>query len=119
MRLMGSGRTMATVFHRDEQTTTSRDVAVLAHYLGYPLVRVEVAPDKTETYTVKCPEMDFQIIVKEAASDETNVCYASIQKSNALVGAKIAYARKNGVWTSFTKPPAPQRTSQGRQQDRN
>jgi len=104
---------VATAFSRDEQITKSRDVAVLSHYLGLPLIRVELSADnKSETYTVKCKQFDFEQIVQEAASDDTTVCYASLQKSNGFIGSKIGYARKNGgVWSSFSKPMEPQRTT--------
>lgn len=70
---------MATAFHRDEQTTNSRDVAVLAHYLGYPLVRVEISADHTtETFTVLCPLFDFEQVVSEAVSDSTTAVIGGI-----------------------------------------
>jgi hypothetical protein len=96
---------MADAFNKDHQTTTSRDVAVLAHYLGYPFVRVETSTDyKNETFTLRVPSFDFEIVTKEAGSDATNVCFASLQKSNAFIGSKIGYARKNGgTWSSFSK----------------
>jgi hypothetical protein len=96
---------MADAFHRDNQMTTSRDVAVLSHYLGYPLVRAEISADhKTETYTVRCPLFDFEQVVSEASSDLTNVCFASLQRSNAIIGSKIGFARKNGgTWSTFQK----------------
>ena len=87
---------MATAFGVDQQVTASRDVAVLCMYLGYSIARVEVAPDKSEKFTIVCPACDFEIVTKEAASDETTVCYKSLQKANALVGSRIGYARKNG-----------------------
>ena len=96
---------MSDQFHRDHQITDSRDVAVLAVYLGYPLIRVEAAPDgKTTTYTLNCPQFDFEDVVKEATAAETTVMYASLQKVNALVGGRINFARKNAVWSSFTRP---------------
>jgi hypothetical protein len=96
---------MADAFGKDNQTTTSRDVAVLALYLGYPLARIESHPDRTETFTVVCPQFDFEQVVKEAASDETNVSYASLQKANSIMGGRIGFARKIGVWTVYSKIP--------------
>lgn len=95
---------MSTPFGKDQQVTDSRDVAVLCVYLGYPLVRVETGLDRSETFTVVCPEFDWQQVVQEAASDATQVCYASLQKANALVGAKVGYARRNGgTWSHLMK----------------
>jgi hypothetical protein len=100
---------VSDAFNVNHNVTSSRECAVLAVYLGYELVRVEVAPDKSEQFTLVCPECDFSQVVSEAASDLTTVCYASIQKINSLVGGHLAYAKKFAVWSSFTKVMTPER----------
>ena len=101
---------MADAFSKDNQTTQSRDVICLAHYLGYTLVRVQVGLDRSETFTVACPALDFEQVVQESGSEDTQVMYKALMRSSEFVGSKVAYARKNGgVWTSFTKPQTPQR----------
>jgi hypothetical protein len=104
---------MATAFSKDEQTTNSRDVAVLAVYLGLPLLRVEThgyGTDERVTYTVRCKEFDFEILCKEADSADTPVCFEPLMRANSFVGGKVRYARKNGgTWTNSTKPITPQK----------
>jgi hypothetical protein len=97
---------MSDCFNADNQSTDSRDVAVLSVFLGYQLIRIEVSADhKEEKYTLVIPSCDFEIVTKEASDPETTVEYLGIQKANQFIGAKIAYARKTGgVWSVFTRP---------------
>ena len=103
---------MSDAFHRDNQTTTSRDVAVLCVYLGLPLIRVQVdgqGQQERISFTVVCKQFDFEIICKEAGSDETSVCFEPLMRANSFVGSKVSYARKSGTWTNFTKQMTPQK----------
>ena len=102
---------MATAFSRNEQVTASRSEACLAIYLGYPLIRVQVGIDRSESFTIgNCPELDWAQVIQEAADASTTVLCASLQKVNTQLGGRISYARQHAVWSIHTKPMTPART---------
>ena len=89
---------MSSVWHQDDQTCSDKYCVALAVYLGYPLERIEVKPDGKTIFTVRCPELDWQQVIEEAANPETAICYKSFVEAVGLVICKFAVARKNGVW---------------------
>lgn len=89
---------MSDVFHRDNQTTADKYLAAFAHYLGYPLHRIEVKPDGTSTFTLRIPQFDWEQVIEESKNAETTICYEPFVESISFVIRKWSAARKTGCW---------------------
>ncbi len=93
-------------FHKDNQVTSDRWMAVFCMYLGYRLIRIETPirrQDKNDIkYTLSVPALDWDVCQKEFADSETSILRkAFCDKSNILQSYVNRAFSTGGVWSCF------------------